>query len=240
MGLDVYVGPLTRYLLGDWLTVVQQLARDSGMQVHVVRAGGDPDEHRSAPDVVRDEMRHWRTTVAPDADWPEEVDLPYWTDKPDWDGYGGVVLLAAYDEQPDAPRSSTKGLLRKKEIPDEARSWERSPAYAAAKRHPRRYPSLLGGAEWWLPVSRTEPTFEVERPNGDDVLASTVDQLWSELTTLNERTLRLGPAERATALEEGPPGPGGSVAAVGRFGLAVFLELCEKAVEHRQPLLLDY
>lgn len=28
MGLDVYVGTLTRYFLGDWLNVVQRAAKD--------------------------------------------------------------------------------------------------------------------------------------------------------------------------------------------------------------------
>lgn len=37
MGLDVYVGSLTRYHGGDWETVVQQAAREQGIDVHVLR-----------------------------------------------------------------------------------------------------------------------------------------------------------------------------------------------------------
>ena len=33
MGLDVYAGPLTRYLAGDWLTIVQQAGLASGREV---------------------------------------------------------------------------------------------------------------------------------------------------------------------------------------------------------------
>jgi hypothetical protein len=39
VGLDLYVGPLTRYHLGDWLTVVQQAGRELGITVQVDRYG---------------------------------------------------------------------------------------------------------------------------------------------------------------------------------------------------------
>ena len=37
MGLDVYVGSLTRYYLGDWETIVQRIAREQGFDVQIVR-----------------------------------------------------------------------------------------------------------------------------------------------------------------------------------------------------------
>jgi hypothetical protein len=37
MGLDVYVGSLTRYYTGGWETVVQQWGREHGVEVMVVR-----------------------------------------------------------------------------------------------------------------------------------------------------------------------------------------------------------
>ncbi len=40
MGLDVYVGPLSRYYGGDWETVIQQAAREGGFEVEVIRPGG--------------------------------------------------------------------------------------------------------------------------------------------------------------------------------------------------------
>lgn len=37
MGLDVYVGSLTRYYSGDWESVVEQAAREQGLDFHVLR-----------------------------------------------------------------------------------------------------------------------------------------------------------------------------------------------------------
>jgi hypothetical protein len=37
MGLDVYVGPLRRYYAGNWETILQQVAKESGIPVRVMR-----------------------------------------------------------------------------------------------------------------------------------------------------------------------------------------------------------
>jgi hypothetical protein len=90
-----------------------------------------------------------------------------------------------------------------------------------------------------VPVADRPATFEADLPNGNDVLMSTVDQLQRELRTLNDRTLRMSPTDLPAARRELPP-PGAPVEEVGRFGLAVLLDLCDRAVAERQPLLMDY
>jgi hypothetical protein len=42
MGLDVYVGSLTRYYTGDWETIVQQAGREMGLEVRVERPRSSP------------------------------------------------------------------------------------------------------------------------------------------------------------------------------------------------------
>ena len=37
MGLDIYVGPLTRYYTDNWKTIVQQAGEDNNIPVTVVR-----------------------------------------------------------------------------------------------------------------------------------------------------------------------------------------------------------
>jgi len=53
MGLDVYVGPLTRYTLGEWLTIVQQAGLDAGQQVEILRANPSPDDVALTTRMVR-------------------------------------------------------------------------------------------------------------------------------------------------------------------------------------------
>jgi hypothetical protein len=152
VGLDLYVGPLTRYHLGDWLTAVQQIGQDMGITVEVDRHRPEPQEPITDPDQVLAVVRQWQSGLGEalgcQADWPEDTTLPYWTDKPDWDGYGGLLLLAAYDERPDLrpDRSDSSG---RQPATDQPRAYEEAPAYQAASAQPQRYPSLLRGAEWW-------------------------------------------------------------------------------------------
>lgn len=59
MGMDVYVGSLTRYTSGEWLTVVQQTLQTSGHDVRVIRAEPDPSEAMD-PVAVSDAVRSWQ------------------------------------------------------------------------------------------------------------------------------------------------------------------------------------
>ena len=244
MGLDLYVGPLTRYHVGDWLTVAQQAGQELGVPVYTVRISPESEDKVGDPAVVHDVVVNWRAGLATaanlSAEWPEEPELPYWTDKPDWDGYGAVMLLASYDEQPDMRPQGRKGLLGRSKPQDDPWSFSESSAFNKAKISPVRYPSLLAGVEWWLPISGGPSIFQTERPTGHPTLMSSIDQLMGELTTLNARTLKLTPSDVGRALQNGPQPRGSKLEDVAAFGLSVFIALCELAVVHRQPLLMDY
>ena len=242
MGLDVYVGPLARYLVGDWLTIVQQAGAANGTEVQIHRAPPQPDDAITDPAQVLQVVEQWRAVlthaVGAEATWPEGRDLPYFTDKPGWEGYGGLVLLAAYEERPDL-RPRARGFLGLRGRRDSTSKYSRAVAYRAASAKPSRYPTLLAGAEWWLPITAGPGVFLAAPPGGPQVLMGTVDQLVAELEDLAMRT-RLDDARLAESLEAGPPPSEYDVEEAGRFGLAVFLTLARQATANRQPLLLDY
>ena len=64
MGLDVYVGSLTRYYCRDWETIVQQMARGTGKKVEVVRVVDDAQDANDDPDQVRAAVLAWRAKLA--------------------------------------------------------------------------------------------------------------------------------------------------------------------------------
>jgi hypothetical protein len=112
MGLDLYAGPLTRYHAGLWKTIVQQMGEAQGVPVHVIRLGGA--KAPSSPDETQKAVVAWQralrdATGIATLDWLESATLPYFTDKPDWDGYWAVVLLAAADQFPDIPAPEHAG-----------------------------------------------------------------------------------------------------------------------------------
>ena len=259
MGLDVYVGTLTRYLVGDWELATEQFAREAGIELSVVRANPEPEDAITDPDVVRDAVLDWRRAyereLGVEFSWAEADDMPYFTDKPDWSGYFGLLFLAAHDEHPDVPlpdelpEEPTGHPLLERVLGQPKRGLFRRAREPEAE---RRYFALYG-PELWLPVD-ADATWRGPFLNGEELEMSSIGSLLAQLRDLARR---LGADDdelarwrsqddrpvagsfevdgqtfqelgRATLLDEG------------RFGLAVFLDLAERAVEHRLPVKLDY
>lgn len=245
MGLDIYAGSVTRYVAGDWLTIVQQVGQATGLDVRMIRMNEPPDAVRDAH-VVHEAVIAWQTRLlkalgAAEA-WEEAFDADYSTDKPDWDGYGAVILLAAYDERPDlAPGTGQRTGPRRQAIAETApRQFGEAAAYQAAWQSPQRYPTLLSGAEWCLPLSTGPAVFQAPMPNGKPITMGRVDSLLTELETLNARTLNLSGADLAAASEAGPPDSRTTVAQTAPFGLAVLLRLASYAATRRTAWIMDY
>src|SRR6266436_6378887 len=68
MGLDIYVGSLTRYYAGDWETVVQRHARETGVSVRVVRSN-ESEDAVTDPQVIRSVLRNTEMWLPADFDF---------------------------------------------------------------------------------------------------------------------------------------------------------------------------
>lgn len=245
MGLDIYAGPVTRYVAGDWMTIVQQVGHTSGFSVDVARPNEPKDAIRDLS-VVGEVVARWQAELLQtlDADggtWTDGPDVLYATDRPDWDGYGAVVLLAASSERPElAPGSlARKGRRRRAVEPVMPRQFSDSEVFKAAAASPKMFPLLLHGAEWCLPLSSGPAVFRTPTPNGTALTMGRVDALVAELNRLNEHTLRLSPADLVSARSAGPPADA-SVDEVAPFGLAVLLALAEFSAVNSVAWILDY
>ena len=106
MGLDVYVGSLTRYNSGDWELIAQKVAREMGVPFQVIRPDGETSE-AIPPDETKRVIFEWRNSISKALgtllDWDESPHSPYFTDKPDFDGYMALLLWAACAEQSVPP-----------------------------------------------------------------------------------------------------------------------------------------
>jgi hypothetical protein len=235
MGLDVYVGSLTRYYTRDWKTVVQRYGEQQGIPVQVVRPQG---QNQAPPDrdTVLQIVESWREGLAVGlsehfgrfASWDESEETPYFTDKPAWDGYACLLLLAAYDEHPEfnRPKQSTS-------------EWDQDPAWRASVdgKFRSQYLSILT-PEFWLPWD-FNAVFQASDPGGREVCFGSTGGLLRQLRDLNGRTFRLDDRGIAEALAQGCE-YGGPFEPAARFGLAIFLRLAQSAVLHTLPMKLDY
>lgn len=243
MGLDVYVGPLSRYYAGSWETIVQQIGRQTGLNVEVIRLPQskpgllsrlvDRVIRRSPPDPVT-LVRAWQTSLrhyAPSGvefDWSDRPDGQYFTDKPAWDCYGALMLWAAYDETPPSSRRATA-----------EETWSSDATYLASMKNERsRYRHLIANTELWLPIEFDLP-FSAAMPFGDPAVIGSSIRLLSELHDLNDRTWRATPAEIDEWRREGAPYRA-PLEKSAQMGFAVFRELAGKSVEFRLPMKLDY
>jgi hypothetical protein len=253
VGLDVYVGPLTRYYCFDWETILQQAGRQEGREVQILRPPGfvKPDPHE-----VLEAVASWRKSLA-DAigvpmRWDESAFGPYETDKPDWDGYHAVRHLALHEEFPDVPpptRIDRRDLAALDREPLERRFGEvyvgrtpsrlgrllgrKPPEPAAAPRYPHlELPTL------WLPIP-LPAVIGATGPMGSGLTIGSVEGLVAELEQANDRTVRMDQADIDAARAAGPPDDG-AFDPLARFGLSVFLTLAREAKERSQPMILDW
>lgn len=239
MGLDIYVGSFSRYLAGDWLTVAAQSAAAEGIKFATMRPEGEPDRHDPAE--IAEAVHSWQSSMAEalgvGETWDENPDAPYATDQPHWLGYGALLILAARLERPQLASAD-----------DDPAAFVDSPAFQASQQDgSSMFPSLLGGAQWWLPLRGLSATFTGSGFQGDMVSMSTLDLLDRELDALSQGLGVTGQALAEALLMGGPgvDGPESPEAAPeylrewGVFGLAVFRELAAQAQRMQLPLLLD-
>ena len=86
MALDVYVGSLTRYYVGDWQSVGDRTA--------------PPGKARKDCERIGKAVLAWREvlgrSLAPHLGeplgWDESEAAPWFTARPGWDGFGSLVL----------------------------------------------------------------------------------------------------------------------------------------------------
>jgi hypothetical protein len=221
VGLDVYVGPLTRYYVEGPADVVERIARHQGLPV---------TDGLEAEEVIRAAVVSWREglsrwlgdRLAGPLDWDESGPAPCFTDKPGWDGYGGTLLLAAHDEHPELPPPAVVSA-----------DWPDDPAYLAASAPGAgsRYRQLLT-PELWLPCG-FEFTVRTQDLTGEEVELGSSVALLDQLRLLSTRH----------HLDGRPPDPsadGHSLSAAAGSGLAVLLALAERSVSHQVPMKLDF
>jgi hypothetical protein len=234
MGLDVYVGTFTRYYQRDWLTIVQQAFPGRAQVVRPLdtEAGSEAVD----PETVRQIVAEWSRSLARalnlESLGSEDASKPYFTNKPGWDGFGGLLLWAAYYDQSINPRTRREAVTIENWSEDEALIRYRDP------RVKTQFPQLLLGEEIWLPNSAAG-VFKSVDASGTERMFGNCQKLLDELNLLNDRTWKADAATRSVWLRDACE-HGSQLEVAARFGWSVMHQLASKSVEHSLPIILDY
>lgn len=236
MALDVYVGSLARYYAGQWENIAEKMARERGAQYQFGRPGLSAGRIKD-PDKIRPAVVAWRATlsvslgskIAMPLDWDETPEAPHFTGRPGWDGFGSLVLWAAYAENPALRRPASL-----------AEEWDNDPALmrSTAAGFRSRYSHLVRNVELWLP-SPFEFTFEGEDVDARRVIVGSTTTLRRQLEDLNAATWKADASVVAGWGRE-PMTETAPLEINARYAFAVMLDLARRAVEHKLPMKLDY
>ena len=233
MALDVYVGSLTRYYAGDWENVADKAARARGEQTsRGTFVGRSTDITR-----IGSRLLEWRNTlarslgdnIAEPLEWDESAQAPHFTARPGWNGFGSLVLWAAYAEHPSmrAPPA----------LPE---AWDDDPALVRcnADGFRSRFSHLVRNVELWLPCA-FRFTFEGQDVDGRRIVVGSVTTLASQLADLNAATWKVD-GDGVASWGRRPPTAEASLEQRACYAFAVMTDLVRQAVDHGLPMKLDY
>ena len=258
MGLDLYAGTLTRYYANNWKSAARQWAEANGLSFSRITPDGEiiAEEEVSA-DEVQCAVEEWRDQILaavtapgkkPYAAWQEDNEKPYYTDKPDWDAFGALLLVAAcYFYGEPIPETVSKGW-----------DFEEHPLIKRLSQEPENIWSLFCDTIMWLPLPDSF-LFHAPRPTGDQATIATTAALRLELERLNELAWH---ADENTVRDwiksegypvEGVIGEDGKFSqtelpeqteynteSLAKYAFSIFYQSLQFAEENQVPILMDF
>ncbi len=198
MGLDIYAGTLTRYYSHNWKNIVQQTAEANGQKCVMLDEHGDEIkavEDKAEIMEIRDIICQWVEYLAkalgqfvtplPHPLWDEMNERDYFTDKPDCEAFGALLMfLACHIQNCPLPEYVETG-------------WDFfDDPIAKNSKMLATDSSLLSNVTLWLPIP-TYSIFVTNLPNGQEAHVSSLQMLKRELEELNQKTWK---ADEATIL----------------------------------------
>lgn len=255
MGMDVYAGTFTRYYARNWKTVTQRFCEENGIAYQQLGVHADiAPEDKMSPEEIEQGVNQWirHTTAAlkqagiETAEcWQDDNEKPYYTDKPDWDAFGALLIYAA-------------GKLLNKESPEQFKKGTdfcNHPLLKEAMEGSAGEMSLYRGVCHWLPIDDSF-MFNYVLANGVEAEIGTVRCLKAELCKINEMCWN---ADEDTVIDwsfsEGYPDDGKIVdgkpqigkvhevydtQSLAKFAFSVLWQAVKFSEKENVPIILDY
>lgn len=235
MGLDIYTGTLTRYYSKNWKSIIQQYAEENNMEFERVNSNEDNQDELDTEE-VQSICIDWRNNIIDAVKehienptvWTENNEKEYYTDKPDWDCYGALIMYALYNEQSIDPPINF----------DE--NWTESEVYvkACSEDYETSFQQLVKGCEIWLPLNFNF-IFNYNDPSENEIAIGSIYTLLKNLDDLNSKIWKAS-KEIIDSWQKNID-PGTTVyEEKAKFGFSVLYSITEFAIKNHTPIKLDY
>lgn len=254
MGLDIYSGTLTTYYSGNWETQVQKYARENNLGFIKTDENGN-ELLSSEVDYAEltEAIVQWQNTITETlasnqirvTNWLEKECSEYFTDKPDWDAFGALLLYTAsmisktaYPAQVEKGFSFMDHPAVKQMIESQLPGW-----------------SFFARSELWLPYDNSF-SFYYQNPFEKPMMISTLACLKQELERINAFEWKADEKEILNwSASEGYPTEAKiengklimmehpqdySTESLAKFAFSIFYRAALFAAEHQVPIILDY
>lgn len=245
MGIDLYVGTLSRYFCHDWETSQQQTWRaisgGEGPPMTVIAPGGAREPLRGekaravreiavryrglmAQQLARHNLLESPPTAAP---WNESHEAPYHTEGLNRYAYPALLLFAAYDHHPELMPSAFN-----------VEQFHEDPALCASDDDlDGPYSHLLTGVTLWTPLRLTRPNI-CPHPNGTRWRVGSLTHLEAQLHRLNARTWK-APRETVEGWIQATPEASTEFESSAQQIFAMYSIQCRRAIESNVCMVLD-
>ncbi len=181
MGLDIYAGTFVRYYARNWKTAAQQFCEENGLQYSQV---GMQEEKRASVEEIEQSVNMWQNQLVSALQnsgiqaaktWREDNEVPYYTNKPDWDALGALLLFAA-------------GKLMKRRYPEKYKKnlkYHEVLEIMGVGKSPYHNWSLFSNVCYYIPIDDGF-VFKYPLANGTETMIGTTKCLMYELSKINE------------------------------------------------------
>lgn len=254
MGLDIYAGTLTRYYSGEWETQVQKWARENGYEFDKIDQDGNKIIQEEVDfEELSSAISAWQGKIAEllaqneikVSFWNDDAREEYFTDKPDWDAYGALLLFTA-------------AMIQKTEFPAKVKKGHSYIEEAVVvKQMEAQQPglSMFARSELWLPFDEVF-CFYYHNPFEKEMMISTIGCLEYELDYINKLKWNANhdeimlwsqsegyPVDLNVAngiVEKGQVTGEYDVESLAKFAYSIFYQAMIFAKEQQVALILDY
>lgn len=232
MAFDIYAGGFSRFYARQWDNEAQAHAKETGTHYQMIYAGDDPGP--ADWDEIQEAVQDWRGAiinglrehVPSDLMWSEEKSAPYFTDRPGWDAYSALIVMAACT----ACNEALPARLDEDALSSDLVMRTYDPQMRNAFRS-------ITKTQIWLPGS-FEFSFDFVDLGNEPVHVGSVKALNADLASI---CLKQGitPQDLESALQEGYADDA-DLKTLATFGLAVFTHIASKAQQNQLPILLSF